>query len=258
MRLSRLLLFGIVACGDSQAPSTAGVTSVLVSGPTSLQFLASATLTASVQGTGAFSPIVNWVINSGGGHLSAATGASVQYTAPLVLDPSTVEIYAVADADHSKVGKLSVAITPAPAGVVAIAGTYIGDLHDYEFRRPVAGQPLNVIVDRHVTLSYVVSQAGPHLAKLTGWLNGDASCTDGVPFTVNDDGTLIFAQNFACPSYYIPYPGGGGGQCQVGQYVFNGAGTWDYLGNLQFVLHMDLSSCLGDVYGDQTFAGHKQ
>jgi hypothetical protein len=100
------------AGGDSQRGPT--ITGVTISGPNTLAFSATATLSATVAGTGNFSPIVDWVINVGGGTLSASVGASVQYTAPLVLSPETVQIVAISDADRSKIFAMSISITPAP------------------------------------------------------------------------------------------------------------------------------------------------
>ncbi len=73
-----------------------------------------------------------------------------------------------------------------------------------------------------------------------------AYCSDGIPVAVQNGGTLTFLA-FRCP-----------GQIQMS--VLNGAGTWDYSGNLQFVLHLFLSSYMGLEFIDYTFTStlHRQ
>ena len=52
--------------------------------PATIASAATSSLSATVNGTGAFSPAVNWSIVSGGGTLSSITGGTVTYTAPSV------------------------------------------------------------------------------------------------------------------------------------------------------------------------------
>ncbi len=246
-----LALVCVAGCGGSETGSRgATITAVLVEGPSALAYYSTATLTARVQGTGNFSPVVNWVINNGGGRLSASTGASVQYTAPLVLAPAAAEIFAISDADHSKVGRLAISITPAPPAGQAIAGTYDGDLHDYEHGPPTPANPSGIWADRRIRQSYLITAAGPNTVTVRGTFYGALSCSNGIPARANDDGTLVFTP-LVCSTWYA--------RCQIGESVLSGTGTWDYSGNLQFVLHLLQSSCAGNVYSDQTFTnGHKQ
>jgi len=254
------LLVLAVACGvagvagtpavSSDAGTEPTITAVTGSGPATLAYQAQTTLTASVSGTGNFSPVVNWIVNSGGGHLSATTGTSVQYTAPLALDPVTVQIVAVSDADRTKTATISISITPAPPPEVAIAGTYVGDLEDFEFRNT---NPRTTVADNHLSAQpFVVKTTGPKTATISGYLEGLTSCD--IPITVQADGTFTFPTNWGCPQTCT----GPGTPCPCfAQFFLNGSGTWDYSGNLSFLLHMDFSSSCGDVFGDETFTnGH--
>jgi len=150
-------------------------------------------------------------------------------------------------------GTPSQGATPTPAQ--AIWGSYAGTLHDYEYRKPIAGQPIVVVADRTMAQSYVVIATGAGTATLKGWLNGADLCPDGIPLSFNQDGTLTFRPNFECPQICAPP----GAVCPCfAQFIFGGTGTWDYAGRLTFLVHMDLSGSCGDVYGDQTFTGRKQ
>ncbi len=74
---------------------------------------ATSSLTATVSGTGAFNPAVNWSIVSGGGSLSSSPGASVTYTAPSVTVNTTVQIKATAAGDSSVSRTISITVQPA-------------------------------------------------------------------------------------------------------------------------------------------------
>jgi hypothetical protein len=265
MRGCLAFVFVCAACGSGSGGNSPAdtiitgpaITGVVVSGPSTLAYYSTATLTATVQGTGNFSPIVNWVIQSGGGQLSATTGTSVQYTAPLVLAPAAVEVYAVSDADRSKVGRLAIAITPAPTAEQAVAGLYQGDLHDYEHGPPTPIFPDGIVANRHLSgVRYTIAAAGPNIVHLTaGPFYGAGSCSNYVvSIRLNNDGTFAITP-IECASYYCCYP-----PCQVTESVLGGTGTWDYRGNLSFALHMVTShACLGSYYSDQTFTnGHRQ
>jgi sugar lactone lactonase YvrE len=86
----------LVACPD---PKITGIDASAT--PTTIASAATSSLSATVSGTGAFSPAVNWSIVSGIGSLSASTGGSVTYTAPSVTVNTTVQIKATAAGDSS-------------------------------------------------------------------------------------------------------------------------------------------------------------
>jgi hypothetical protein len=263
MRRGFAVILLCAACGGGSggnipvdtATGTA-ITGVVVNGPASLAYNSTATLSATVQGTGNYSPIVNWVIHSGGGQLSASTGASVQYTAPLALAPATVEIYAISDADRSRVGRLTISITPAPPAEQAVAGLYQGDLHDYEHGPPTPIFPDGIVANRRWGgVRYTIAATGPNLVRLTaGPFYGAGSCSNYVvSIRLNNDGTFAFAP-IECATYYCCYP-----PCQVMESVLGGTGTWDYRGNLSFALHMVTShACLGSYFSDQTFTNGRR
>ena len=152
---------------------------------------------------------------------------------------------------HPKTAALSISVTPAPPPEQAIAGTYSGDLHDYEYRKT---SPPTVLADKHLTAqSFIVKATGVNAATISGWLDGLGSCDS--PITVNANGTFTFSASFWCPQTCL----GSGYPCPCFAFgILDGSGTWDYTGHLSFLTHADLSSSCGDVYGDETFTnGHQ-
>lgn len=94
-------------------PASGVVTAVVVSANrTMIPSGESATLSATVTGTGTFSTAVDWTV-TGGGTLSATTGASVTYTAPTVTASTTVTVTATSAADATKSGSVVLTIVPA-------------------------------------------------------------------------------------------------------------------------------------------------
>jgi hypothetical protein len=88
--------------------------------PSTIASGATSSLTATVTGTGAFNPSVNWSIMSGDGSLSSNTGSSVTYTAPTVTSATTVQIKATAAGDSSISKTLQVTVqaaSPPPPGL---------------------------------------------------------------------------------------------------------------------------------------------
>jgi hypothetical protein len=244
-----LALAACIACGSQAPDDSAGsagstsptIASVTVRGPASLDYLATATLTASVAGTGDYSPDVNWVVNSGGGVLSSTTGAAVQYTSPLALTPTAVQITAISDADNSKTGSLTIAITPAPPPELEVAGTYAGSLHSAGYVYDLVGQKITRS-DLTSAQSYDLTTRGANAVTLRGTL-GAGDCI--VPLTLQADGTLVFAPDYVCST-----------TDSSGGFVYGVAGTWDYSGNLSFAV-LSGQGILGGVYYYQTFTGHK-
>jgi len=109
----------LTACPDQTKPSPDPTITALEASanPTTLNSAATSSLTATVSGTGAFDPGVNWSVLSGGGTLSANTGSSVTYTAPNVASDTSVQIKAEAAGNYSifKTLQLTVkAATPTP------------------------------------------------------------------------------------------------------------------------------------------------
>ncbi len=68
----------------------------------------SQTLSAAINGTGAFDNTLNWIIQSGGGTLSAITGASVTFTTPALSSTSVVKVSSAQDS--SKFDSVSIAV----------------------------------------------------------------------------------------------------------------------------------------------------
>ena len=87
--------------------------------PATITSAATSSLTATVSGTGAFSPAVNWSIVSGGGSLSASTGGNVTYTAPSVTVNTAVQVKATAagEVSISKTLAITVQISTLQPGV---------------------------------------------------------------------------------------------------------------------------------------------
>jgi alpha-tubulin suppressor-like RCC1 family protein len=97
-------------------PTNSSVTSVAASARNNTINAASQTIVnALVQGTNGFSNLINWSIVSGGGTLSAVTGTSLTYTAPITYSPSKTFIRASSDQDPSKSALLTININPLSA-----------------------------------------------------------------------------------------------------------------------------------------------
>jgi streptogramin lyase len=110
-----LLALALVACPMDK------ITGIdATANPATVASGATSSLSATVSGTGAFSPAVNWSIVSGGGSLSASTGSSVTYTAPSVTSSTTVQIKATSAGDSS-VSKTIQVVVSAPSGTLALS-----------------------------------------------------------------------------------------------------------------------------------------
>ena len=110
-----LLVIALVSC-----PNDTG-TGIKITGidatatPATITSAATSSLTATVSGTGAFNPAVNWSIVSSGGTLSNTTGSSVTYTAPSVTSSTTVQIKVTAAGDSSVSKTVTITVQPATA-----------------------------------------------------------------------------------------------------------------------------------------------
>jgi alpha-tubulin suppressor-like RCC1 family protein len=115
---SALVFVSVLAACGAPPPT---VTSVLVTADVSVVNAAgTATLSATVQGTGAFDNTLTWKIVSGGGTLSATTGSSITYTAPSENTASQTVVKATSSADSSQFGVVTIgnnAIVPAITSV---------------------------------------------------------------------------------------------------------------------------------------------
>ncbi len=97
-------------------PINSSITSVAASARNNTINAASQTIVnALVQGTNGFSKVINWSIVSGGGTLSAVTGTSLTYTAPVTYSSSKTFIRASSDQDPSKSALLTIDINPLSA-----------------------------------------------------------------------------------------------------------------------------------------------
>jgi alpha-tubulin suppressor-like RCC1 family protein len=97
-------------------PTNSSVTSVAASAKNySLNAASQTIVNAVVLGTNGFSNAINWSIVSGGGTLSAVTGTSLTYTAPITYSPSKTFIRASSDQDPSKSALLTININPLTA-----------------------------------------------------------------------------------------------------------------------------------------------
>ena len=114
-----LLAAALVSCPTDTSASIK-ITGIDASAtPATITSAATSSLTATVSGTGAFNPAVNWNIVSGGGSLSASTGGNVTYTAPSVTVITTVQIKATAAGEMSisKTVAITVQISTLQPGV---------------------------------------------------------------------------------------------------------------------------------------------
>lgn len=120
MLLAPLTLL-VAACGGGPAPNS-GVSSVSVTA-SSMTISAGATtnLTATVTGTGNFSPNVTWSVVSGGGTLTNITPTTATYTAPSVTTTTSVLLRAVSTTDPTVKGEVSITVSPTSAAIVKAA-----------------------------------------------------------------------------------------------------------------------------------------
>lgn len=160
-----------------------------------------------------------------------------------------MEIVAIADADHSKLGRLSISITPAPGAVEALAGTYTGTAHDHAYTP--SNPPTNISDTDSPGTHYTFTATGAHAATMDGFFAGIG--LNAIPVTVNDDGTLVFPQ-FLGPNVCTT-------GCSGQEIIWSGTGTWDYLGRLALTIHAetDFFSAVGGgvTRHDVTFSGTK-
>jgi hypothetical protein len=213
------------------------VTSVTVSGPTSVPFYGTANLTAIVQGNGSFLPLVTWVLNQGGGSLSATTGANVTYSAPLVMVPTTVVIFAISQSDSTKFGEIDITVQPPPDPVTffdgsSITGTWINSYNCGIYGCTTNSWPQTLIAAKvdgqHITLTSVMGLAGNLLTV-----------------TLSADGTLSWPT-----------------QCTIDASGYQdcadaGNGTWDYAGNFSLSYVSQQTTYSGTYFANNTFSGHK-
>jgi len=85
----------------------------------------SAMLTATVAGTGAFSPNVTWVIQSGGGTLSSPTSNPTTYVSPQVAADTNAVIRAIATGDATKFADTTIVVknVTTPATITSVTAT---------------------------------------------------------------------------------------------------------------------------------------
>jgi hypothetical protein len=214
-----------------------------------VSFYGSAALTATVVGTAL--PTVNWLINSGGGSLSATTGASVTYTAPLVQTATQVTIYAVSTVDQSKFGSFTLTVTPPPPPGRflngTISGTEIQEPWSYDqYQNKIYGQAttlqntdvLTTIDDSHVALS------GGLLSQWSGLAQAVFTATPDGKFTWYSPASGVLSSAYNA-------------QLDV-DLVFPPSGTWDYHGNITLTYTFNQEICgvgCGDSYWDVTISG---
>ena len=104
------LLTTLVACPDG-SNIIASITNVQINAANlTMSAGDSQTVSATVSGMGAFDNTLNWTIQSGGGSLSATTGASVTFTAPTSSSASTSVIKASSAQDSSKFDSVSISV----------------------------------------------------------------------------------------------------------------------------------------------------
>jgi hypothetical protein len=185
------------------------------------------------------------VLNSGGGSLSATTGAQVVYTAPLVNVPATAIIYAVSQSDSTKFDQIQITVAPPPDPGSFFGGSTVSG--------PAVTTRLNDGYVFHQTETYTVTKVdATHVAifdVFTSW-GFDTSTPGAAPnavATLNSDGTLMLAHT--CGITLI------NGASQYQQCVQSGSGTWDYHGNLTFTAPLGLNS---GIFCTEQYAGLKQ
>ncbi len=107
-------------------PPAATITSVGISASRlTVPSAETATLTATVLGTGPFSPAVTWSL-VGSGTLSAPAGSTVTYTAPTVTATTTVTVTATSAADVTRSDTATLTITPAGTAALGPLSTVAG------------------------------------------------------------------------------------------------------------------------------------
>lgn len=218
-----LAFVSLLGCGGGGPAPDAGVqdavVGVSVTGTDRLASRASTVLTAVVEGTGTFSSEVTWSLLSGGGSLSATTGASVTYTAPFARAETAVTVQATSEGDPSKHGVFTFTVARAPAASL-LDGAYSG-FRSVEGTFIPTEPPPRV---EQFTLE-PVSDTQVRLKPITGF-------PQGVLVDVHEDGTLTIPPQEGPASRYDKY-------CFRQQYFMReessgpaGTGTWDAQGNL--------------------------
>lgn len=109
--ITMLLALLLAGCGAGPTITAVNVGAT----PMAIEPGATALLSANISGTGNFSNAVNWSIVSGGGSLSAESGASVIYTASGVASGTDVVIKATSTANNTKSGEATVKVLAKPA-----------------------------------------------------------------------------------------------------------------------------------------------
>ncbi len=107
-----LVVLALVLTSCPAGPTISAVS--LEANPLIIEPGGSSSLKATVSGTGAFDPGVNWSIVSGGGILSATSGATVTYNATGVASNTDVVLKAVSTADSSKSASLNLKVLAKP------------------------------------------------------------------------------------------------------------------------------------------------
>jgi hypothetical protein len=202
-----------------------------------------------VQGNGSFLPLVTWVINQGGGQLSATTGANVTYYAPLVTStPVSVVIYAISQSDSTKFGELDLTVTAAPdPGTYLDGTTYSGTEQMYRTWGPA---PVTSTYAQHYTFTKV--DANHVIIQTLQYWNAPGEYP--VVLTLNSDGTLTFPSNFGGIIQTVDYPAGG----QYQAWIAHGSGAWDYHGNISFVVQDGQDGYFGTLTDQYTFSATRQ
>jgi hypothetical protein len=108
-----LAVLALVLTGCPGGPTISAVS--LEANPLIIEPGGTSSLKATVSGTGAFDPGVSWSIVSGGGTLSATSGATVTYSATGVASNTDVVLKAVSTADSSKTASLNLKVLAKPA-----------------------------------------------------------------------------------------------------------------------------------------------
>ncbi|WP_162485642.1 hypothetical protein [Deinococcus deserti] len=104
------------------APVPKSITGISASAqPTTITAGQTALMSASLTGTGDFDRTVRWSVMSGGGSLSASTGASVTYTSPS--QATTAIIRAASAANPSVYKDLTVTVKPPPPTITGVSVT---------------------------------------------------------------------------------------------------------------------------------------
>ena len=141
-----LFAIALVSCPNDTGASVK-ITGIDASAtPATITSSTTSSLTATVSGTGAFNAAVSWSILSGGGSLSASTGGSVTYTAPVVTLSTAVQIKATAAGDSSISKTVAITVQPATSAPKPIINTF-------------SATPASLTAAGQVTLIWDVSDA---------------------------------------------------------------------------------------------------